>query len=256
MAISLVGYSGFIGQQLMRDYEKQIGNIYNSKNIHKLPDINHDTLIIAAPSAVKWQANKNPQDDLAKVSRLIEAVKASTANEVIHLSTCDIFDYSKGNRNFELDETFSDQPYSNHRRLLEDAVKGLNYRILRLPTVYGHGMKKNILFDLITRNYDYLDTVNPHNQLQWINVNLVQQMIRFVQTQDIKVLNCATQPITNQEVFDLFKYKSKNYVEKADVVYDMKTTYNHWNYLISKKDILEDMRVFINDKSGIITKSS
>jgi len=256
MAISLVGYSGFIGQQLMKDYGKQIGNIYNSKNIHKLPDINHDTLIIAAPSAVKWQANKNPQDDLAKISRLIQAIKASTANEVIHISTCDIFDYSEGNENFELNKTFSDQPYSNHRRLLEDALKGLNYRILRLPTVYGEGMKKNILFDLITKNYDYLDTVNPHNQLQWINVSLVQQMISFVQTKDIKILNCATQPITNQEVFNLFNYKSKNYAEKADVVYDMKTTYSDSNYLINKKEVLEDMGAFIYDKIGIIAKSS
>jgi len=256
MAISLVGYSGFIGQQLMKDYGREIGNIYNSKNIKHLGDMAHDTLIIAAPSATKWQANKNPKEDLAKVSKLINALKDVQAKEVIHISTCDVFDYSKGNRNFELDETFSDQPYSKHRRLLEDAVKGLNYRILRLPTVYGQGMKKNIFFDLITKNYDYLDTVNPHNQLQWINVDLVQQMIGFVQTQDIKVLNCATQPITNQEVFDLFKYKSKNYAEKAEIVYDMKTTYNHWNYLISKKDVLEDMRVFIYDNSGIIARSS
>jgi len=252
MAISLVGYSGFIGQQLMKDYGREVGNIYNSKNIKHLPDMKHDILIIAAPSATKWQANKNPKDDLAKVSKLIDVLKDVEAKEVIHISTCDIFDYSSKSLNFELEKTFSEQPYSKHRKMLEDAVKGLNHRILRLPTVYGEGMKKNILFDLITRNYDYLDTVNPHNQLQWINVNKIKDMISFAREKDIKILNCATQPITNQEIFDLFKYKSKNYIDKAEILYDMKTTYDSHNYFISKREVLEDIKEFIYDHSGII----
>ena len=251
MSISLVGYTGFIGKSLISEYGKSIGNVYNSKNIHKLPDIHHDTLIIAAPSAVKWQANKNSQDDWAKVSRLIEAIKASTANEVIHLSTCDIFDYSKQSRNFELDEDFSNQPYSNHRRRLEEAVKGLNYRILRLPTVYGDAMKKNILFDLLTNNYDYLETVNPHNELQWINVTEITSYIEFARKQDIKILNCATQPIANSDIFKLFKYKSKNYTEKAEITYDMKTAYDPHGYFKGKKEVLKDIERFVNEKSHL-----
>lgn len=256
MAISLIGYSGFIGQQLMKDYGKEIGNIYNSKNIKKLKDVRHDTIIIAAPSATKWQANKNPKEDLAKVFKLIEAIQGVEANEVIHLSTCDVFEYSPKLLNFELDTTFSAQPYSKHRQMLEEAVKGLNFRILRLPTVYGQGMKKNILFDLITKNYDYLDTVNPHNQLQWINVNKIKDMISFARSHDIKVFNCATPPIANQELFDLFKYKSKNYVSKPDIVYDMKTIYNTHNYIFSKKEVIEDIKEFIYDHSGVIIRSS
>ena len=251
MAISLIGYSGFIGQQLIKDYGQSIGNIYNSKNIKHLPDMVHDIIIIAAPSAVKWQANKNPKEDLAKVSKLIDAISNTSASKLIHLSTCDVFDYSKGTRNFELDQEFSDQPYSKHRRMLEEAVMGLNSHILRLPTVYGEGMKKNIFFDLLTKNYEYLDTVNPNNKLQWVNVSYIKSLIDYVIKQDIKILNVATQPIANKEIFELFGYKSDNLARKADIVYDMKTTHQIQGYMMSKKAVLGDMRKFINEKSHL-----
>ena len=251
MSISLIGYSGFVGQQLIKDYGRQIGNIYNSKNIKHLPDMYHDTIIIAAPSAVKWQANKNPKEDLAKVQKLIDALLKTSVSNVIHISTCDVFDYSKGNRNFELDQEFSDQPYSKHRRMLEEAVQTLNSHILRLPTIYGEGMKKNILFDLLTKNYDYLDTVNPYNRLQWINVTYIKPIIDYVIKEDIKILNVATQPIANKDIFDLFNYRSKSLATKPDIVYDMKTTHQIQGYMMSKKAVLGDMRKFIDEKSHL-----
>ena len=60
--IGLIGYSGFIGSNLKKQFETKSN--YNSKNISKIIDKKFDTLICAGTSSKRWQANKFPKADL------------------------------------------------------------------------------------------------------------------------------------------------------------------------------------------------
>ena len=59
---ALIGYTGFIGSSLNQD---QFHLKLNSKNWNNISEpIDVDKLVIAAPSGVKYLANKDPLSDL------------------------------------------------------------------------------------------------------------------------------------------------------------------------------------------------
>jgi len=246
--ISIIGHTGFIGSNLLKVYGHQVNYCYNSSNIHDLSSSKHGLLIIAGPSGIKWKVNKDPSQDIVVINSLCDALRNTKADYVLHLSTCDVFDYSVEREIFEYDKMFTDSPYGKHRRLLEEVISDTfsSYSILRLPTVYGVGMKKNLIFDLMTNNKDYLKTVNPFNELQWINVSKIPDLITYALSLNIRLLNVATMPFPNFEIFRIFNYEYSNYIPQ-NFRYFMKTLYDPSGFLINREQVLNDISVFKND---------
>ena len=59
MTSALLGFSGFVGQTLLK--QTQFNWKYNSKNIESIRGETFDTIVCAAAPAQKWIANKNPE---------------------------------------------------------------------------------------------------------------------------------------------------------------------------------------------------
>lgn len=145
----LIGYTGFVGSNLNVQYK--FDRIYNSKNILEIKNQEFDMLFCAGVSAIKWFANQNPDLDIKNINNLIECLKTVKVNKFILISTIDIYDDMNNVDEDTLPNREKQDTYGKNRYYLEQWVKDnfQNYLILRLPALFGKGLKKNFIYDLM-----------------------------------------------------------------------------------------------------------
>lgn len=154
---SLVGATGFLGLNIQRQGGDAITRTYDSKTVSDLSRAQHDVIICAAPSAVKHLANKEPEKDRATVrelARLLTKCAASGATRLVLIGTIDVYGDTQIHdpTASEATEPAPSCPYGDHRRELETLCHeayGDRLVVLRLPALFGPGLKKNYLFDLL-----------------------------------------------------------------------------------------------------------
>src|SRR5690606_4346903 len=91
-------------------------------------------------------------------------------------------------------------PYGRNRLRLELAVRDRfpDVTILRLPGLFGQGLKKNIIFDLM--NHNQVDRVHAEAVFQFYNLDHLSHDVERARAEGIVVLNVATEPISVREV--------------------------------------------------------
>ncbi|MDB2439178.1 NAD-dependent epimerase/dehydratase family protein [Hellea sp.] len=158
----LIGYTGFVGGQLMQ--QREFSHLYNSRSINKLAGQDLDLLVCAGAPAVMWAANKDSKGDWANLSTIVDAVSKARIKTLVLISSIAVFDdmaagYTEGFAKFE---TVS--AYGRNRRRLELELENYCERIviLRLPALFGSGLKKNFLFDIANPVPSYL-TKDKHD---------------------------------------------------------------------------------------------
>lgn len=144
---ALVGYTGFVGGNLAK-YGK-FDKLYNSKNIEEAFGTNPDFLVYAGVTAAKFLANKFPEKDKEVILNAFENIKKINPKKLVLISTIDV--YENANKVTEEDETYSTETYGSNRALLEKLVREEfnDCMIVRLPALFGIGIKKNFIFDYI-----------------------------------------------------------------------------------------------------------
>ncbi|MDZ4818399.1 MAG: NAD-dependent epimerase/dehydratase family protein, partial [Planctomycetota bacterium] len=148
MSHALIGYTGFVGGTLNRQHRFEYG--FNSKNIETLAGESFDLLICAGAPAEKWKANKEPEQDQANLARLTTALRRCRAERLVLISTVDVYpDPRDIDEDSKIDRSKL-APYGLNRLELEDfvALHFLKVHTLRLPALFGHGLKKNFIYDL------------------------------------------------------------------------------------------------------------
>lgn len=149
MRTALVGFTGFVGSTLTR--AREFDDMYNSRNIGDIAGKSYDTVVCAAAPATMWAANQNPAADKANLDGLFAALRQAKTEHFVLISTIAVLDnaaagYTETNAAFE-----AEKAYGLHRRELEERVAGhfANSHIMRLPALFGPGIKKNFVFDLM-----------------------------------------------------------------------------------------------------------
>lgn len=146
---ALIGHTGFVGGNLMAQHG--FGLTYNSRNIADLRGQRIDTLVCSGVPATMWLANNDPDADRANNQRLFDHVAAADAARVVLISTIAVY----ADASQPVDETSAAYEtalaYGRHRREFEVqlAERFDQVLILRLPALFGAGLKKNFLFDLM-----------------------------------------------------------------------------------------------------------
>lgn len=171
---ALVGYTGFVGGNLNSSHPFDC--LYNSKNIKEAYGTAPDLLVYCGVKAVKYIANQNPDEDLKHIHETIENIKAIGAKKLVLISTIDV--YAAPN---QMDETFDNEvnrhpeSYGRHRLMLEKWVieNVEDYHIVRLPGLFGHGIKKNFIYDMIHIIPSKL-TISKMNALSEIDDQILQ----------------------------------------------------------------------------------
>ena len=67
---ALIGFSGFVGNTLLKQASFQ--NLYRSTNISDIQNKSFDTVVCAGAPAVKWMANKEPEQEEEKKPDLVD----------------------------------------------------------------------------------------------------------------------------------------------------------------------------------------
>ncbi|GAB4219642.1 MAG: hypothetical protein Fur009_6760 [Candidatus Microgenomates bacterium] len=254
MKKALIGYTGFVGGNI---YKKlKFDDLYNSKNIEEIQGKKYDLVISAGVSAVKWWANQNEHEDWEKINVLLQYLLKAKINYIIWISTIDVFPQPiEANENTIIEKTKLES-YGKNRLLAEEFIRShfSNYSIIRLPGLFGEGLKKNFIFDIIHNQYNSF--VHPESIFQFYNLNNIKFDLNVIMENKIPIINITSEPISVQEIASyVLKRKIAGNFNLKPVFYNMKTKYAHlFNkkgpYLYLKNQILKDIKEFIHKEKS------
>ena len=145
----LIGHSGFVGGTL--SLQHAFAARFNTSNIDAIVDQQFDTVVCAAAPGSMFTANRDPERDRAQIDALIERLdKVRTRRFVLISSIAVLADFAAGND--ESTQAFQEElPYGRNRRALEAycETRFSDCLIVRLPALFGPGLRKNFIFDLM-----------------------------------------------------------------------------------------------------------
>jgi hypothetical protein len=231
--IALIGSSGLIGKIIFNSLNKKNFKIYkyNSKNITKIKYKKFYKIYCAGLPAEKWKANKFPNRDKKNSLKLLNNLKTTKCDRFYLISTIDIYK--------------ADEGYGKNRLDFEFNIKKIfaKYLIIRLPGVFGNGLKKNIIFDLLNKNN--LENISKEDYFQWYNLKyLFTDINKYEKKFGLnKIIELYSKPIKNFDIIKLFpKIKISNRKKKNKYNIEPKI-----GYYKNKKFILNGIRSFIKN---------
>ncbi len=145
----LIGHTGFVGGALLR--QARFGGCYNSANIADIEGRAFGTLVCAAAPGSMLEANRAPERDKAQIDALIARLETVRADRFVLISSIAVLTDFAGGQDEGTQAFQEDLAYGRHRRALEAFVESRfpAHLIIRLPALFGAGLRKNFLFDLL-----------------------------------------------------------------------------------------------------------
>ena len=122
----------------------------HSSNVTRAFDLKPDLCVYAGVPSAMYIANDNPQGDLEVMRRALDNIRRINPVKLILISTISVYPdpYAVDENSIINNEGHS--AYGKNRYLLERWVREdfPNVQIVRLPALFGVGLKKNFLYDL------------------------------------------------------------------------------------------------------------
>lgn len=247
---ALIGYTGFVGSNLLAQKENFFTHLYNSKNIQEIRGQEFDDIYCAGVPAVKWYANKHPEEDQRSIASLQEALQKVQAKRFILISTIDVFpDPFQVNEDSAVSSV--NHTYGKNRLLFENFIKETfpQTYIFRLPGLFGKGLKKNIIYDLLNENN--VEAINPQHIFQFYNLDHLTTDIDVSLQQQLKLVHFATEPVQVAQIAQLFERTLSEHPDQKPVHYDFYSKFSSdlknksGNYLYSQEEVLSEIADFI-----------
>ncbi len=251
MKSALIGYTGFVGSQL--NNQRNFNCLYNSRNFREMEAQHYDEIVSAGVSAVKWQANIEPEKDKAKIQELQDVLATVRAKRFILISTIDVYPLMR-----DKDETFDchsmkNHQYGSHRLAFEDFCNEQfqNCNIVRLPGLFGAGLKKNVIYDLLNNNC--LEMINPASSFQYYYLKHLWADIQIAVQADVRLINLFTEPVATSTIIDkFFPGKQVGQNPAAEVHYNLHTSHTRlWRkdgrYIYTRDEIIGHLEEFIHN---------
>ena len=145
----LVGYTGFVGSNLSDKYDFTYR--INTKNREDAFGKNPDLLVYAGLRAEKFLANNDPEADLKNIEEAFEQIKKIEPGKLVLISTVDVYKDPVGVDEDTKIDTDGLAAYGLNRYKLEQMIRSAypDALIVRLPGLFGKGLKKNFIYDYI-----------------------------------------------------------------------------------------------------------
>ncbi|GAB4525273.1 MAG: hypothetical protein Tsb0010_09010 [Parvularculaceae bacterium] len=253
---ALIGHTGFVGGNLARQAE--FDACFNSKNIEEISGRAFDRLVFSGAQAKKWWANQNPEEDWAGIARALAAMRDVTAARPVLISTVDVLGASKPLAD-EAAPVMTEglHAYGLNRLRLEEAFRAQfpHGLIVRLPGLFGPGLKKNVLYDLAHDNI--LDKINPASSFQYYDLGRLAADIETAEKADLKLVHLFAAPVATREVVDRF-FPGKEVGSDAapEAHYDYRTRHGalfggDGCYIESAESVIARMARFFESEYGL-----
>lgn len=255
---ALIGYTGFVGSNLLR--QKPFDALYASRNIADIASRSFGRVVCAGVQAKKWWANLHPQEDWAGIERLLGPLRTVAAREMILISTIDVYARPKG---VDEESAIGGEPhhaYGAHRAEVERVVRAHfpEALIVRLPGLFGWGLKKNVIHDLLHRHE--VEKINPAGVFQYYPLNRLVADIEQALDAGIRVLNLATEPLGTAEIASAFFPEIElGPARDFQADYDMRSRYaaawgGRGGYLLDRSTVWAELEKFIREQKSELAK--
>ena len=153
----------------------------------------------AATRADSHRINQNGAADLAEIDDYIALLSRVNAAQLVLISTVCI--YPGGTSPDESTPLSADglTPYGANRLHMEQTLcERFNTLALRLPQLYGIGLKKGIVYDLLN---DYrIEFIRPEGRFQYYDLRRLWADTERALQAGLRTLNIATPPLTSARV--------------------------------------------------------
>jgi hypothetical protein len=246
---ALIGYTGFVGSALARDGEFDL--CVNRTNLESLRGAHLKRIVCAGLPAAKWIANQRPAEDADNMRRLVAALATTRADTFTLISTIDVYP-----RATDADETYecSNEPnhaYGTHRLEFERSVRERfpHAHIVRLPALFGAGLKKNILYDLLYDNQ--VERINPDSRFQWYPLTRLTRDLRTIEERGLPLVNLFTEPLETRAILEqLFPNRLAGRSPGPRAHYDLHTCHGavfggDSRYIMSRAAVLAALGAFV-----------
>lgn len=245
---ALIGHTGFVGSNLLRD--RRFDACFNSGNIDEIRGRHFSTVVCAGVSAVKWLANKEPEKDLAGIQALKDRLQTIQADRFVLVSTVDVYPSPIDVTEADEPDAAAAQPYGRHRLELERwvAERFPTVSVVRLPALFGPGLKKNILFDLM--NNHMTANINPNGTFQWYPLRRFASDLHRIIASGLPLVNVAVEPVgTDLIASQFFPGVPIGPADMPRQSYDMRTRHaallgGRGDYHLDQAEVLAELATF------------
>lgn len=235
MADALVGHTGFVGSNLRT--ARAFEHLFHSRNLADMAGRSFDEVWFCGLPATKWAVNQNEASDLANMRSIQDVLATVKCDRFVLISTIDVYN--------------DHEPYGRNRRAFEDFVaeQFAGRCTVRLPGLFGPGLKKNVLFDLLTKNM--LDRIHSQDAYQWYDVADIVADVERVRSHGVTEADLFTEPVVNARILSLFEGLQITDPDRAPRQYDYRSAeaelFDGEHYIRSADVMLERMRAFVGD---------
>jgi hypothetical protein len=245
---ALIGHTGFVGGNLARQH--RFDQLFNSGNFHDMSGRHFDLLVCAGLSAAKWLANREPEADWARIAALTDVLTRVTAKRVVVISTVDVYPQPTGVDEATPIDGAANHAYGRHRLLFERGVTDRfdDVMIARLPALFGPGLKKNVLFDLLHDNC--MDAINPDSRFQWYDLARLWPDLERCWLGGIRLVNLVNEPIATADILAAFFPGKRVGGASASATYDVRCRYAGGlgganGYLLDRAAVMAEIGAFV-----------
>lgn len=245
---ALIGSTGFIGGNLAA--QEHFDDAFHSANIEEIAGRSYELIACAGAPGRKWLANREPEADRQAVQRLMHALDCVQVRHFVLISTVDVYPHPIGvDEDTPIDRDHADA-YGRHRHQLEQFVaQRFDATILRLPGLFGPGLKKNVIYDFLNDNR--LDLINPASTFQFYDLSDLWRDVQQVRSAGLGLINFATEPVSVSVIArDVFGFEFRNEAPVPEAHYDFRTKHANLlgganGYLHDRAQVLRSMRRFV-----------
>lgn len=250
MSTALIGHTGFVGTNLRA--ARLFDVLVNSTNVEELRGKSFELVVCAGARAEKWKANRDPDSDLAGIERLTNVLHDVRARRFVLVSTVDVFETP-----LSIDESAiadARHPYGRHRRLLEVlCARQFPTLVVRLPALFGPGLKKNALFDLLHDNQ--VEKIHPDATYQFYDVRWLWPDVEKAQAADLQLVHLVTEPIAMREIASRCFGRELQAPAGAPARYDVRSRHAAlWGgaggYVRRRGEVLAALEAFVEEERG------
>lgn len=193
MRSALVGHTGFVGGNLLR--QRPFDDLFRSTDVQEIAGREYDLLVCAGAPAEKWKANKDPAADRAALARLTEPLRTVRARKAILVSTIDVYPRPIGVDEDSPIVPAPENAYGTNRLALERFFQErFDTLVVRLPALFGDGLKKNALYDLLNGNL--VEAIHSEAVFQFYGLSTLWADVERFLAARLAVVNVATEPLS------------------------------------------------------------
>lgn len=251
MRTALIGYTGFVGSNIAT--QSTFDDYFNSQNITDIEGREYDLVLSAANKADMWRINQEGDKDRAEIEEYLGHIKKAKIKKLVLISTVGVYKSPNGADEDTQIDVEGLAPYGVNRYYLErECAKTFDTTIIRLPGLFGDGLKKNVIFDLLHNNM--VEKIHHAGVYQYYNLSNIWRDIEIALREQLSLVNFATEPVQTDEVA-AYCIDIKDFDQEPQGVNPA-----HWDmhskhadvyggagaYLYSKQQVLEDIRAFVD----------